>query len=69
MARPKADKSLEKELGIKEVESPKDPATQALDETENHELPNTARITTEERSGSENDNGGSKIVASSELLG
>jgi RNA polymerase primary sigma factor len=31
MARPKADKSLEKELGIKEVESPKDPATQALD--------------------------------------
>ncbi|MGQ3169167.1 MAG: RNA polymerase sigma factor RpoD [Methylophilus sp.] len=31
MARPKADKSLDKELGIKEVESPKDPATQALD--------------------------------------
>ncbi|MFD1122967.1 RNA polymerase sigma factor RpoD [Methylophilus flavus] len=31
MARPKADKSLDKELGIKEVESPKDPATQAMD--------------------------------------
>ena len=31
MARPKADKSLDKELGINEVESPKDPATQALD--------------------------------------
>ncbi|PPD11028.1 MULTISPECIES: RNA polymerase sigma factor RpoD [Methylophilus] len=31
MARPKADKSLDKELGINEVETPKDPATQALD--------------------------------------
>ncbi|HSI45695.1 MAG TPA: RNA polymerase sigma factor region1.1 domain-containing protein, partial [Methylophilus sp.] len=31
MARPKADKSLDKELGIKEAESPKDPATQAMD--------------------------------------
>ena len=31
MARPKADKSLDKELGIYEVETPKDPATQALD--------------------------------------
>ena len=31
MARPKADKSLDKELGINEVQSPKDPATQALD--------------------------------------
>ncbi len=31
MARPKADKSLDKELGINEVEHPKDPATQAMD--------------------------------------
>lgn len=31
MARPKADKSLDKELGINEVDTPKDPATQALD--------------------------------------
>ena len=31
MARPKADKSLDKELGINDVETPKDPATQALD--------------------------------------
>jgi RNA polymerase primary sigma factor len=31
MARPKADKSLDKELGINEVPTPKDPATQALD--------------------------------------
>ncbi|MBF5040044.1 MULTISPECIES: RNA polymerase sigma factor RpoD [unclassified Methylophilus] len=31
MARPKADKSLDKELGINEVETHKDPATQAMD--------------------------------------
>jgi RNA polymerase primary sigma factor len=31
MARPKADKSLDKELGINEVETLKDPATQAMD--------------------------------------
>ena len=31
MARPKADKSLDKELGINEVETAKDPASQALD--------------------------------------
>ncbi|MDP8566561.1 RNA polymerase sigma factor RpoD [Methylophilus aquaticus] len=31
MARPKADKSLDKELGINEVDTPRDPATQALD--------------------------------------